>query len=195
MKKITEKQKKVNETFLEYYKALEKTVMEVDECSIFELENQLGQDSEEANRLKICRLMRNFLSHNNNSDGFVSASHAMIAFLDSETKKELKKKKTAGDISKKIRSISEDDSLQECAGRLSRVPFLPVTDKEGKLIGCITAKSICSAFSGSPLNARTKVKAAVSKCGSVLADTPADEVLESCIVTDKNGKYKGVIVI
>lgn len=195
MRKIAEKQKKMNETFLAAYRELEKTVSDVEGCSIFELEAKLGQESEESGRLKLCRMERNFLAHNDASDGFASASQAMIDFLKEETEKEKRKKKTAGEVARRIRPAHENDSLQECAARLAKLPFVPTTDENGMLLGVITPESICAAYAEAPLNARTKAKPAVTKCAAVSAYMPAEEITESCVVADGSGKYRGIIII
>ncbi len=195
MRKITEKQKKTCDAFLEAYKTLEKAVFEAENCPVYELEAKLGQESEESGRLRMCRMMRNFLSHNDSSDAFVVPTPAMIAFLEEEAKKEKRKKKTAGEVSKRIKPVHENDPLQETVGRLARLPFMPVTDEDGILVGIITPESVCAVYAKSSLNARTKAGTAVVKCVPVSDDTPAEDISESCVVADASGKYKGVIVL
>lgn len=195
MKKITEKQKKMCDAFLEGYRALEKIAFDVENCSVYELEAKLGQESEESGRLRMCRMMRNFLAHNDNLDAFVLPTPAMIAFLAKETEKEKRKKKTAGEVSRRIRPVHESDPLQEAVGRLARLPFVPVTDECGMLVGIITPESVCAVYAQSSLNARTKAGTAVAKCVPVSADTPAENVGESCVVVDASGKYRGIIVL
>jgi hypothetical protein len=195
MRKITEKQKKTCDAFLEGYKELEKIVFDVENCSVYELEAKLGQESEESGRLRMCRMMRNFLSHNDSSDAFVVPTPAMIAFLEEETEKEKRKKKTAGEASRRVSPVYEGDPLQEAARRLARMPFVPVTDEDGVLVGVITPESVCAVYAKSPLNARTKAGVAVVKCMPVLSDVPAEDVGESCVVADASGKYRGIIVL
>lgn len=195
MRKITEKQKKTCDAFLEAYKVLEKAVFDVENCSVYELEAKLGQESEESGRLRMCRMMRNFLSHNDSSDAFAVPTPTMIAFLTEETEKEKRKKKTAGEASRRIRPVHENDPLQEAVGRLARMPFVPVTDEDGVLVGVITPESVCAVYAQSSLGARTKAGIAVVKCIPVSADTPAEDVSESCVVMDASGKYKGIIVL
>ena len=195
MRKITEKQKKTCDAFLEGYKELEKIVFEVENCPVYELEAKLGQESEESGRLRMCRMMRNFLSHNDSSDAFAVPTPTMIAFLTEETEKEKRKKKTAGEASRRIRPVHENDLLQEAVGRLARMPFVPVTDEDGVLVGVITPESVCAVYAKSPLNARTKAGVAIVKCVPVLSDAPAEDVGESCVVVDASGKYRGIIVL
>lgn len=194
MRKITEKQKKQNDAFLNAYRELEKTVIEIEGCSVYDMEGRLGQDSEESNRLKVSRIVRNFLSHNDNSDGFIAVSPAMTEFVKGEAEKEAKKKKTAGDIARRFRPVTANDPLQECAKRLTKLPILPVVDTENTVIGCITAESVCTVCSEGPVNAKTKASKAVVKCTTIRADVPAEDATETCIVTDEKGKYKGIIV-
>ena len=195
MRKITEKQKKTCDAFLEAYRALEKAVFEVENCPVYELETKLGQESEESGRLRMCRMMRNFLSHNDSSDAFVVPTPAMIAFLEEETEKEKRKKKTAGEASRRVSPVYEGDPLQEAARRLARMPFVPVIDSDGMLVGVITPESVCAIYAKSPLSARMKAEPAVVKCKPVLSDIPAEDVSESCVVVDASGKYKGIIVL
>lgn len=194
-RKITKKQKKINDAFLDAYKVLEKTAMETENCSVYDLEARLGQDSEEANRLKVSRIIRNFLSHNDNSDGFIAVSQAMIEFLEGETEKESRKRKTAGDTARRFRPAAVSDPLQECAKRLMKLPMLPVVDAENTVIGCITAESICAVCSESSISAKTKAAKAVIKCATVRADMPAENITETAIVADEKGKYKGMAII
>lgn len=195
MRKITEKQKKTCDAFLEAYKTLEKVVFEVENCPVYELEAKLGQESEESGRLRMCRMMRNFLSHNDSSDAFAVPTPAMITFLEEEAKKEKQKKKTAGEVSKRIKPVHENDPLQDAVGRLARLPFMPVTDEDGMLVGIITPESVCAVYAKSSLGVRTKAGVAIVKCVPVLSDAPAEDVGESCVVADASGKYKGVIVL
>lgn len=140
-------------------------------------------------------MMRNFLAHNDNLDAFVVPTPAMIAFIGGETEKEKRKKKTAGEAARCISPVYEGDPLQEAARRLARMPFVPVTDENGMLVGIITPESVCAVYAKSPLSSRMKAGVAVVKCRPVSADTPAEDVGESCVVVDASGKYRGIIVL
>ena len=167
----------------------------MENCPVYELETKLGQESEESGRLRMCRMMRNFLSHNDSSDAFVVPTPAMIAFLEEETEKEKRKKKTAGEAARRVSPVYEGDPLQEAARRLARMPFVPVTDRDGMLVGIITPESVCAVYAKSPLSSRMKAEVAVVKCRPMSADTPAEDVGESCVVADASGKYRGIIVL
>lgn len=189
------KQKKAVEKFLESYRKLEGVITEVEHCSVFDYESRLQPDSEEASRLKMTRLTRNFLVHNSN-DGFICVSDAMLSFVSEEIEKEVRKYKTAGEAAKKIRPVKNTDSLQSCVSRLAKIPFIPVVDKEHAVVGCITAESVCQAYSRATLGVNTKVSVAIERCAIHASDEPAKDINTDAIIVDgKAKKYVGILVM
>ena len=68
----------VNEKFLDAFRALD-TELKDQGSTVLEYENSLKDGSIEKEKLKVCRIMRNYMAHNDTT--FLTASNEQIKFL------------------------------------------------------------------------------------------------------------------
>ena len=90
------------EDFLVAYKAFE-TLCRTTGKEVKELEEELGETNPKVQKIRLCRQLRNFVSHNDYED-FIQIHKGMIKFLKDEIKefkKKLAKKKTIKKVGKK----------------------------------------------------------------------------------------------
>ena len=98
-----------NEDFLNAYKAYEATAIKVNgSANIYEDDNQCTVTG---NKLKLCRTVRNYLSHNGDGNTFVTATTNMADFLRGETTNILKAQLTVEKVLKKQKALSKKEDL------------------------------------------------------------------------------------
>ena len=114
--------------FLEKYKELERTLALI-ETDVLNYEN-IFTNSEDSNKLKMCRMTRNYLQHNNDQN-FVEPTDKMIRFLENLNKSLLAKTETNAKKMVKTDKIKVDinDRLDEVLPVLAKHKLLLVYDK------------------------------------------------------------------
>lgn len=188
-----------NEDFLNAYKAYEATAIKVyGSANIYEDDNQCTVTG---NKLKLCRTVRNYLSHNGDGNTFVTATTNMADFLRGETTNILKAQLTVEKVLKKQKALSKKDTIQTVITMLSKVKGLvPVVDDTGTYIGslspsafiCILAKHKCSMSTsiGSVLTKKDLYFPYVASPDVALSQYDyGDDV----VIVTSNAKYKGVV--
>ena len=107
----------INDKFLDSFRALD-TELKCDDKSIMDYENSLeGIDQE---RMKVCRIMRNYMSHNDIT--FLTPSNEQIKFLDTQLKNVLRQANIVKDEMKKIKLVKETEPIKN---------LIPIVDKNG----------------------------------------------------------------
>ena len=114
--------------FLENYKELEKTLALIG-TDVLNYEN-IFTNSEDSNKLKLCRMTRNYLQHNNDQN-FVEPTDKMIKFLENLNKSLLAKTETNAKKMVKTDKIKIDinDRLDEVLPILAKYKLLLIYDK------------------------------------------------------------------
>lgn len=110
--------KKQNDTFLTTYKALEKELTDMG-LSIKDYEDRLVNDgnTDAADKLRLCRMIRNYLSHHADGDELVTVNNNLSAFIKgliiiiNNTK--LKAKDSYVPVSRSKRLIRKPESVRE----------------------------------------------------------------------------------
>lgn len=184
--------------YLDKYKKLEELLRQSQESpdSIFELETNYN-NSKEAEKLKLCRLVRNYLQHN--TDDFIEPSEEMIKFLDSEIFEIESKFLRVKDQYTRTKAISEDLTFKEAILLLNTKNFLPVVSKDNLVIGTFNDTVIRKSIKNNKLN--NKIKTNKDLLSGVLPfvsinDNIKDIQSGSYIVTlngNKSEKYKGIL--
>lgn len=184
--------------YLDKYKKLEELLRQSQESpdSIFELETNYN-NSKEAEKLKLCRLVRNYLQHN--TDDFIEPSEEMIKFLDSEVNAIESKFLRVKDQYTRAKAISEDLTFKEAILLLNTKNFLPVVNKDNLVIGTFNDTVIRKSIKNNKLN--NKIKTNKDLLSGVLPfvsinDNIKDIQSGSYIVTlngNKSEKYKGIL--
>lgn len=184
--------------YLEKYKKLEELLKQSQSFpdSIFELETSYN-NSKEGEKLKLCRLVRNYLQHN--TDVFIEPTEEMIKFLDSEIFEIESKFLRVKDQYIRVKAISEDLTFKEAILLLNTKNFLPVVNKDNLVIGTFNDAVIRKSIKNNKLN--NKIKTNKDLLAGVLPFVSMNDNIKdiengSYIVTlngNKSEKYKGIL--
>lgn len=175
---------KEHNKFLEEYKRLEANVRTFENMQIKEYEDWLNDDGrvDDAEKLRYCRNVRNFLSHHSDSLSFVGITTCMIEFIVM-LNEEISEEDTP--VKKKMISLSkallDSSNIMEASAYLSskKLPIAPVFTKTGDCAGVITQESILKAIADG-----NSVK--TTKLSNLLKGKPS---LKSCIYLSANDPY------
>lgn len=189
------------EKFLEAYKKLETILRKTEKYnSVFEYESILT-NPETVERLKLCRLIRNYIVHNENSADFVAPTNEMISFLTKQCKEVQKIVKTVGSVCTPVTPVKPDSSMtiRMILKKINdkNLNFYPVVDeKTGKLIGVVDFENIVSAIQHADYKLIAKFFENVSLISL------KNNLKNDCVIANKEEEYskytdvkKSIIVI
>ena len=142
--------KKQNDTFLTTYKALEKELTDMG-LSIKDYEDRLVNDgnTDAADKLRLCRMIRNYLSHHADGDELVTVNNKLSAFIKgliimiNNTK--LKAKDSYVPVSRSKRLIRKPESVRDIIDEFNKHPkenILYVISCDNKLLGQINSTDV-----------------------------------------------------
>lgn len=193
-----------NERFIAVYKDFE-NLMKNKGIMIKDFEDSMS-DSECANKLRICRQMRNYISHNSDTM-FLTMSEAQIKFIENLTHEQ----RMFGDVVKKhLGTIAANtckigDKCSDVVLKMSKKSLneFPVyTEVRGKRIfGVITIHDLIIQTLNSKTNKISSIKKMnLNKVNFVAPDElmeniPKDKVNFCTDDGTKNGKLLGVVII
>lgn len=116
----------INTQFLDAYRALD-TELKYDDKSILDYENTLvGLEQEQ---LKVCRIMRNYMAHNDTT--FITASKDQIKFLEKLVLEIRKSSSTVKDFMKKPPIAKLSEPIKNYAITLNKYNYVPVMATNG----------------------------------------------------------------
>lgn len=175
--------KKQNDTFLTTYKALEKELTDMG-LSIKDYENRLvnNGNTDAADKLRLCRMIRNYLSHHADGDELVTVNNNLSAFIKgliimiNNTK--LKAKDSYVPVSRSKRLIRKPESVRDIIDEFNKHPkenILYVISGDNKLLGQINSTDVLA------------VLYSISRL-SDLKKTPADNLIKktNVVTVDKD---------
>ena len=175
--------KKQNDTFLTTYKALEKELTDMG-LSIKDYEDRLVNDgnTDAADKLRLCRMIRNYLSHHADGDELVTVNNKLSAFIKgliimiNNTK--LKAKDSYVPVSRSKRLIRKPESVRDIIDEFNKHPkenILYVISGDNKLLGQINSTDVLG------------VLYSISRL-SDLKKTPADNLIKktNVVTVDKD---------
>ena len=175
--------KKQNDTFLTTYKALEKELTDMG-LSIKDYEDRLVNDgnTDAADKLRLCRMIRNYLSHHADGDELVTVNNKLSAFIKgliimiNNTK--LKAKDSYVPVSRSKRLIRKPESVRDIIDEFNKHPkenILYVISCDNKLLGQINSTDVLT------------VLYSISRL-SDLKKTPADNLIKKAnvVTVDKD---------
>lgn len=138
----------MNETqkFLQSYSLFEETLREKTGKSVLDYENSLNR-SPVAEKLQVCRIVRNYASHHNDGLQFLSFPE-MTKFLESENLNFRTIHVTVERAAVKQEPITEKTSLKQAISILSKAKegYAPIVDKDGTITGILTPESLLKAI-------------------------------------------------
>lgn len=175
--------KKQNDTFLTTYKALEKELTDMG-LSIKDYEDRLVNDgnTDAADKLRLCRMIRNYLSHHADGDELVTVNNKLSAFIKgliimiNNTK--LKAKDSYVPVSRSKRLIRKPENVRDVIDEFnkhSKENILYVISDDNKLLGQINSTDVLG------------VLYSISRL-SDLKKTPADSLIKKAnvVTVDKD---------
>lgn len=175
--------KKQNDTFLTTYKALEKELTDMG-LSIKDYEDRLVNDgnTDATDKLRLCRMIRNYLSHHADGDELVTVNNNLSAFIKgliiiiNNTK--LKAKDSYVPVSRSKRLIRKPESVRDIIDEFNKHPkenILYVISGDNKLLGQINSTDVLG------------VLYSISRL-SDLKKTPADNLIKKAnvVTVDKD---------
>ena len=202
----TASKKKLDEKFLEAWRGLEAALKDADGPSVMTVEDNLKARSREADadRLRACRQVRNYLTHSER--GFLPVSDEMIKFLQDMAKEVRAARGTAKTemiSAAKYGAVSPDDPVSKaCALMLSKTrDGVLVLNADKKLVGVLGWRGMARALADASQDARALLVGYLAKNGGLdaditetNADTPViDAPKVRAAVLDAKGRCIGVL--
>ncbi len=134
----------MTEEFLEQYKGLEQLLRSTfgAEMSVLNFESKLPLS--DAEKLKVCRIIRNFLQHNPDARNFIIPSKEMIKHLKYVASYAMLEKETAKDRTYKIPPLKTNMTIRQASKQMNKLQreWMPIVDEKGILVGTITLSKI-----------------------------------------------------
>jgi hypothetical protein len=189
----------MNQEFLDAYRIFEETLRnEEPSLTVYEYSARFDENSNDTKKLQLCRLTRNYLSHQ--PDSFITPTKEMVEYIQAQTNEILKKHKTAKDIMTKMTPITSDMKISEAAAKLgSKKPCLVVCDKEKHIEGLLTRETIRKAVADKTHSKTIKTAGGLEKPTNIVSiNEPAENIKCFSVVTSDgtiNGLYKGIVQI
>ena len=194
--------------FLEKYKSLELMlrVSMGSDMTVLKYEDTLTGDA--GDKMRICRVVRNFLQHNPNASGFIQPTQVMVTFIEKEILRVAAQAEKAKDLVYKIPVIKESMTLREAVKVFVKAKgqyaWLPVVDSKGLVLGVVTESRLLQAVSVAADLDKGTIEYLIPKSDLVKssAGVPRVEVTDSLdkyakasqdVIVVRNGKYSGVI--
>ena len=192
----------LTEQFLESYKSLESLLRGVYGSGMTVLNYE--EQSSEPEKLRICRLIRNFLQHTPDGAAFLTPTDAMCRFLRQESVRIAANAEKAKELSYRQTPVKLGYTLRQ-AGKLflkSDREWLPVIDDNMVLVGVLTRpvlfELLCGAKNPDEKTLTESVKQkdwarsldsyVIRECTVMLSSRELDRV-----ILLRNGKYSGVV--
>lgn len=198
---------KVHDNFIEKYKELETLLVYV---PVRDYEEQLTHEGLEktAEKLRLCRYFRNYISHNPDYEKMLTITPEMQAFLDDMVRKIHLQSGIAKDhmvTLAKYGKLTVNDAILDAALLLhkKKKDALPVFDKNDEYIGHISKSIVSDLVALNKITSTTKINKYVDSlskypCKVVPADTPMDMIDNIdqetlTFVSNKTGKIIGIL--
>lgn len=193
---------KENREFLDAYRRLEDALAhgtKLDASTVLAYENMLSgnDDTEAAEKLKVCRIIRNYMTHHADGSTFLSATPKMTAYIAKQAERVAALETRAGNVAKRSVVLSPSTSLREAAEAFAAHgdAWLPYSDKDGNVVGAASVGTIASMCAKGMRSSTSIGKSVVSADIRIVdASAPATEVIgrDAIVVNGKTGAFKGV---
>lgn len=198
------------EKFLSEYKRLETVLRDAGTAdSVLDYENEHQTDlSEDTDKLKTCRIIRNYCQHHTDGAKVFPASPEMTKFITRLADRIESRIQHVSDIMVRQKAVTPDMSVKDIFIALSKAKsgIVAVVDKEGYLIGFISDKmmidliakkqSLTGKLSSLIDDVWLKKSIKSTNAGITSPDARAEDIMVSnfdIVVVTKDGKYKGIV--
>lgn len=180
----------LNDKFLDVYKQLE-AELKYSEKTVLDYEGTLQGNV--AEQLKSCRIMRNYMAHNDLE--FLSATNAQIKFLNEHIMTIRKSAQLVKNSTKKVALSKESETLKNIAIIVQKYGVAPIQTSKG--IYLVDSDIIVSNYVLA--NKKVAIPTKIPKYKYISQDIRLSEVTPDIyIVTDdgtSTGKYIGLLII
>lgn len=120
-----------NEDFMDAFRELDTEIKAQGFISVNDYEATMPDGSLEKEELKVCRIMRNFMAHNNMT--FLTASMEQVKFLNNLTTELRKKAHTVKDEMKRVKTVTPSTPIKDMLQPICKFPIIPMELKDGSL--------------------------------------------------------------
>lgn len=193
---------KEDKAFLDAWRELESILQDEGPCRVMDLEENLVQQNRslDASKLRTCRQIRNFLIHD--GPGFVSATGAMTAFVESMIYEILRVNGTVKDLmvsAAKYGACCDSEDICRAGSIIAakKNGDLLVLDSGKNLMGIFGPRAMAMALAGgygADRLAGLIAMGALDRAVTIPADMPAKQAPEhKCAVVDAKGRCVGVL--
>lgn len=187
--------------FIYAFTKLETALKEQYNQTVLQFETGLQEtDADMAEKLKVCRILRNYVSHHSDSIKFVSVSDEQVAFLE-DLANRVNGIPALKDCYQRLAPITQNTSREDLMKTLAKSKFgiVPVTDLSGFPIGSLSwedAVKLFNASSGKRIDKDTLFKIVGKQKNLCLCNRNyTGEDIQSgkvIFVVDAGGLYQGI---
>ena len=179
-----------NEKFLDAFRALD-TELKSDGSTVLDYENSLDTLGQE--RLKVCRIMRNYMAHNDTT--FLSTTNEQIKFLEDQVTEIRKKAHTVKDEMKRVKTIKSTAPIKDVIASIDKFPIAPIETKTGLYL--VDKNNLIHQLAIG--NKKIVVPARLPKYTTIAKDERIENVSSGTYVVTSdgtiNGSYLGLIIV
>lgn len=178
----------MNDKFLDSFRALD-TELKSDGSTVLDYENSL--DTANLEKMKVCRIMRNYMAHNDKT--FINASNEQIKFLDEQVNNIRRKAHTVKDEMKRIKPLKAAESIKNIIAQIVKYPIVPLESKSGIYLVTqdILLKQLAAGNKKIDIPARLPKYKTVNKLERVENITPGTYI----VLDDKTNEYVGLFIL
>ena len=164
--------------YLNEFSRLENVLRETETAkSVLDYENSLqGYVDDIYDKLKLCRICRNYLSHHPDGAKFIVPTMEMTKFIKGLADEIESKKQHIKDIMVRQKALTLDTPIKDAVSMISKSKFgwAAITDKDGKLMGILDESSILSLVA--------KKQSLTGKLSTVLDETGLRKILKGSYI-------------
>lgn len=177
-----------NDKFLDAFRALDSELKDQG-STVLEYENSLKDGSVEKEKLKVCRIMRNYMSHNDTT--FLIASTEQIKFLDAQTEEVLKRAHLVKDEMKRVKPLKATAPIKDVIAALDKFPVCPLETKAG--IYLIDKDILVHQLAGGAK--KIAVPAKLPKYKTTTKMTKIEDLTSGTYLVIEKDAYIGIIIV
>lgn len=179
-----------NEKFLDAFRALD-TELKSDGSTVLDYENSLDTLGQE--RLKVCRIMRNYMAHNDTT--FLATTNEQIKFLEEQVTEIRKKAHTVKDEMKRVKLIKATTAIKDVIASIDKFPIAPIETKVGLYL--VDKDTLIHNLALG--NKKIAIPARLPKYATIAKDERIENISSGTYVVTSdgtiNGTYVGIITI
>lgn len=178
----------MNDKFLDAFRALD-TELKSDGSTVLDYENSLETLDQE--KMKVCRIMRNYMAHNDKN--FITASAEQVKFLNSQVENVRRKAHTVKDEMKRIKPFKAIEPIKNVLAQIIKYPVVPMETKAG--IFLVDKDILLKQLAAN--NKKIDIPARLPKYKTILKNDRMDNVSTGTyiVLDEKTSEYCGMLIV